>query len=80
MSYSSTSEKEIVPNAAQQLLAVPQDLGKDIKIVRSKYVRVHCSERLYKDGEMYSRFYMFDCVEEVQGEYQLWEFIEDNTM
>ena len=28
---------------------------------------------------MYARFYMLDCVEEVQGDYQFLKFIEDST-
>lgn len=40
---------------------------------------VYRSERLTKEAEMYARFYMLDCVEEVQGEYQLLKFIFDNS-
>ena len=68
-----------VSDKEKQASDVPSNLGKEIEIGRSIYVWVHRSERLSKEAEMYARFYMLDCVDEKQGEYQLLKFKKDES-
>ena len=58
--------------------AVPSNLGEEIRIGSIIYVWVHRSERLAKMAEMDGRLYLYKGIDEVQGEYQLLKFIENN--
>lgn len=58
--------------------SAPSDLDKEIRIGFIIYVWVHRSERLAKMAEMDSRLYIYKGIDEVQGEYKLLKFIENN--
>lgn len=67
------------PTTKTTTAAIPSNLGEEIRIGSSVYVWVHRTERLAKMADMDSRLYVFNGIDETQGEYQLLKFIEDYT-
>lgn len=67
------------PTTQATTVAVPSNLGEEIRIGSSIYVWVHCCERLNKIAELFERVYHFEKIDEVQGDYQLLKFTEDYT-
>ena len=66
------------PTTQATIAAVPSNFGEEIRICSIIYVWVHRSERLAKMAEMDSRLYIYKGIDEVQGEYRLLKFIENN--
>ena len=67
------------PTTQATTVAVPSNLGEEIRIGSSIYVWVHRCERLNKITELYEHVYHFEKIDEVQGDYQLLKFTEDFT-
>ncbi len=58
--------------------AVPPNLGEEVHVGYSIYVWTHKNERLKKMAEMEERLYVFDGIDEQEGDYRLLKFMPNN--